>query len=36
MRVSLITEYGERIGGEALDEVTIVGRVTYNALEIVA
>ena len=31
---ALITEDGEAIEGEALDEVTIIGRVTHIALEI--
>ncbi|MFG1172181.1 hypothetical protein AAFN90_00945 [Erwiniaceae bacterium CAU 1747] len=31
---ALITEDGEAIEGEALEEVTIIGRVTYIALEI--
>ncbi|MEJ4044302.1 hypothetical protein [Erwinia sp. SLM-02] len=31
---ALITEEGEAIEGEALDEVTIIGRVTHIALEI--
>jgi len=34
MGVLLITEDGLAFEEEALDEVTIIGRVTYNALKI--